>query len=334
MMKKRKKSFSSKLSLTALLTLVSSITLQASPIKWEIHQAFPSWVEGERWMVFAKLTNVGEEIIPLSGKPVDPAMEQIRLVPQWIQGKTPHSHGHRSHSHHLPQADQPWKSTLDWNDAPLKVLQGISRALKPEQTEVIGDLGLRGLSHGYSMPNPHMESFQLAARLGPDRYALSEPQPLTFANVPTVEKSPIIAEITTENIRPSPIRQIEIDGGKWLFYGFSKTRIARVPEGATPRFSTEDKNQILVIEFEGTEEEPVRIDMRQGFPLSGSKRTVPHLHLWRSLTDRSMLEYAGTEGGFFKESGLTLEQALTLKWDGTDPELKAKTTLPTDKETD
>lgn len=99
-------------------------------------------------------------------------------------------------------------------------------------------------------------------------------------------------------------------------------RNARVPEGATPRFRTEDGKQTLIIEFDGVEDEPVRVNIAQAFPLSGSELTVPHLHLWRRLTDRSMFDMPGTKGGFFKETGLTLEQALALKWDGTDPELK------------
>ena len=61
---------------------------------------------------------------------------------------------------------------------------------------------------------------------------------------------------------------------------------------------------------------------------------MPHLHLWRSLTDRPMSEWLGTPGGFYKESGLTLEQALALKWDGTDPELKAKRPRSSSREGD
>lgn len=338
-MKEQITTVKTKLRVTGLLVLVTSISLQASPIKWEIHQAFPSWVEGESWLAYLKITNTGEEIIPLSGNPTAPEMEQILLVPKWRKGTEPHNHGHRTHSHHQPQSMIPWASNLAWKGAPLIVLQDHSRALKPSESEVIGNLGLRSLSANYSLPDKHIESFQFALRLGQDRYVLSESQKWLIADIPELEKHPVASEIQSfvkgYGKYSIPIRQIEIDGEQWLFQG--RFRIARVPKDATPRFHLEnvpgesigtgnDEEEVLVIEFDGVEEETVRILVRQALPLSGSKRTVPHLHLWRSLTDRSMFEYAGTEGGFFKESGLTLEQAQKLKWDGTDPELKVKQT--------
>lgn len=275
--------------------------------------------------MFVKLTNVGDEIIPLAGNATSGVNEQIRLVPEWKDAHQTHSHGHHIHSHHLLNVDAPWKSRLKWPFVLKTMLP--SRALKPGQSEVLGSRELGLLWMDTAMPNPHMKSFQLALRLGSDRYALSESIALTFANVPELEKHPIVAKVERIGDFEVAIRQIEINNEDWLF--FSHFRIARVPEGATPRFSTETNKQILVIEFDGVEEEPVRIDVRQAFPLSGSKRTVPHLHLWRSLTERSIFETIGTEGGFFKESGLTLKQAIKLKWDGTDPELKVK---PTEKD--
>ena len=189
--------------------------MQASPIKWEIHQAFPSWVVGERWFVFVEVTNVGNEIIPLSGSAGYPWVQQIRLVADWRNTVYPHSHGQESHTHHLQDVDQPWKSRLKWDD----VLKGMtrSRVLEPGQSEVLGDLGLRGIWVENGMPDPHMESFQLALRLGPDRYAISEPQSLVFADVPRIKTYPAIAEIERVEDTKLKIQQIEIDGEKWLF---------------------------------------------------------------------------------------------------------------------
>ena len=315
--------------------------LQASPVKWEIYQAFPSWIEGERFRLFVKIANASDEILPLASIPGESVVEQIRLVPSWQNSLRPHSHHDHTHSHHLLEVDKPWKSRWKWND----VLQSLywGRALKPGDSEVIGDLGLRGIWVENGMPDPHMESFQLALRYGNDRYALSKKQLLHFADVPKLEEHSSLVDITSTTGFTIPIRQIEIEGEKWLFQ--SIFRIARVPEGATPRFRMEYvpgetlgtgdvEEEILVIDFEGVEEEPVRILVRQAFPLSGSERTVPHLHLWQSLTDRSMLKVPGSENGFFRDSGLTLEQALALKWDGTDPELKMESSAPltTDKE--
>ncbi len=302
-------------------------TLWSSPVSWEIYQAFPSWIEGERFRAFVKVTNVSEEVIPLAGDSWNLMIQQTRLVPKWKEGMQ-HLHGGLLHSHHLPQAAEPWKADQDWVLSLKELERDFGRALRPGQSEVLGDLSLRGLWHRYKMPNTHLESFQLALRLGPDRYAFSQPQSLIMADVAAIETHPVIGEYERVGGKIRSIREVEIDGEKWLFR--SRFRIARVPEGATPRFRTEDQKETLVIEFDGVDEEPVRIDVRQLFPQSGSERTVPHLHLWRSLTDRSMHEMAGTPGGFYKESGLTLQQAFKLKWDGSDPELKAASFQPED----
>ncbi len=315
-----------------LLALFASLaSLQGSPLAWEIHQAFPSWIEGERFRAFVKVTNVGEEVIPLAGHSWNAVIEQTRLVPKWKEGMQ-HVHGGLLHSHHLPQTAEPWKAKQDWTVSLYEFERDTSRALRPGQSEVLGDLSLRGLWHHYEMPNTHLESFQLALRIGQDRYAFSEPQRLVIAEAARVGSYPgnypVIAEVERVGGHMISLSEIEIDGERWLFN--RRFRLARVPGGATPRFRTEDEKETLVIEFDGVDEEPVRIDVRQLFPQSGSERTVPHLHLWRSLTDRSMHEMAGIPGGFYKESGLTVEQALKLKWDGSDPELKAASFQPED----
>lgn len=308
-------------SLTGLLQPAHTSTEPDGPILWEIHQAFPTWVEGENWLVYTKLTNVGNEAVPLSGLPCESDVQQIRFVPKWKEGK--HFHGNHAHAHHLPQMDAPWMSHLDWLGEPLTMLnENISRSLLPGQSEVLGDLEFRLLWMDNGMLDPHLESFQLAMRLGPNRYTQSKPQTLVFAEVAMLEKHPVLAEVERAGGGLTPIRQIRLGNETWLFN--RSARIVRVPEGATPRWHTEDEKQVLVIEFDGVEEEPVRVDIRQSFPLSGSERTVPHLHLWRSLTKRAMNSFVGSVGGFFKETGLTLEKARQLKWDGTDPELKAR----------
>jgi hypothetical protein len=63
-------------------------------------------------------------------------------------------------------------------------------------------------------------------------------------------------------------------------------RICRLPGGRMPTSITNDDNaRRLTIRFGGGEEDVV-INTRSGMPLSGSERTVPHLHLWRKLAGR------------------------------------------------
>lgn len=63
-------------------------------------------------------------------------------------------------------------------------------------------------------------------------------------------------------------------------------RICRLPDGKMPTSITSDDDaRRLTIRFGGGEEDVV-INTRTGMPLSGSERTVPHLHLWKKLAGR------------------------------------------------
>lgn len=87
--------------------------------------------------------------------------------------------------------------------------------------------------------------------------------------------------------------------GTWLFScrlpasyaipvanGVVDRRICRLPGGKMPTsITSNDDARRLTIRFGGGEEDVV-INTRSGMPLSGSERTVPHLHLWKKLAGR------------------------------------------------
>ena len=86
------------------------------------------------------------------------------------------------------------------------------------------------------------------------------------------------------------LRPVKIAGETWLCVSqapaYVRRRLCRVPEGITPKaFSFDQGAQRLTIRFDGGEEEVV-INTRTGAPLTGSERTVPHLHLWKKLSGR------------------------------------------------
>ena len=68
--------------------------------------------------------------------------------------------------------------------------------------------------------------------------------------------------------------------------GSIDTRLCRIPDGKMPTSIVHDMGaQRLTICFGGGEEDVV-INTRTGMPVSGSERTVPHLHLWMKLSGR------------------------------------------------
>lgn len=86
------------------------------------------------------------------------------------------------------------------------------------------------------------------------------------------------------------VRPVKVGAETWLFTSRSPSyagdRLCRVPDGVKPvAFQRDEEQQRLRIEFDGGEE-PVVINTRTGAPLTGSERTVPHLHLWKKLAGR------------------------------------------------
>ena len=82
----------------------------------------------------------------------------------------------------------------------------------------------------------------------------------------------------------------------WLFshpHGIENVgrRLCRVPEGETISYieNNQDAHR-LTIHF-GAKEEPVVINTRTGMPVSGSEKTVPHLHFWKRIAGRPFTDF-------------------------------------------
>ena len=89
---------------------------------------------------------------------------------------------------------------------------------------------------------------------------------------------------------------LPVSSETWLFStvrnsGRVGRRLCRVPDGRIPTHVEHDADaRRLTIRFDG-EEEVVVINTRTGLPVSGSERTVPHLHLWRTLAGRPFTDF-------------------------------------------
>lgn len=95
---------------------------------------------------------------------------------------------------------------------------------------------------------------------------------------------------------PCKILPLKVGDETWLFSHSSGDervgrRLCRVPKGMEPSsFQYDPKTRRLTIVFNGNEE-PVVINTRTGRPLSGSERTVPHLHLWKRIAGRPFTDF-------------------------------------------
>ena len=95
------------------------------------------------------------------------------------------------------------------------------------------------------------------------------------------------------------IKQAVIDGETYLFLFNSNNgaRIARVPQGATPRFETfkkvvkDNTERTLIIHFDGVDVPPVVHDFHHIVTLEGTAETTPHLQVLKSL-EKAMSEGA------------------------------------------
>lgn len=91
---------------------------------------------------------------------------------------------------------------------------------------------------------------------------------------------------------PNKVLPLKVVDETWLFSHHTGNprrvggRLCRLPDGVTVSSIGFDMDvRRLTIQFDGGEE-PVVINTRTGWPVSGSERTVPHLHLWRKLAGR------------------------------------------------
>ncbi len=96
---------------------------------------------------------------------------------------------------------------------------------------------------------------------------------------------------------PKEVIQLPISDESWLFAKSKEdskrvgSRLCRVPKGLKVADISHDmESRRLTIQFVGNEE-PVVINTRSGLPVSGSERTVPHLHLWKKISGRPYTDF-------------------------------------------
>jgi hypothetical protein len=255
--------------------------MAAPDAKVEVFDPHETWLEGERWGVYIKVTNTSDEAFPLLFHP-DSNSEYLQLfvtaefgnpsspeVPRDLLAKP------------LPQGER-----SNWG-AIASAGEGHSVLVRPGESFVYGPEAVLETEGLYALSSRRMATYQVHLLIGDGHWVSSELEKRKFIIDNEAWENEIVGEVegASANVK-LPFRKISIDGLTWLFEG--RQRLCIVPDGATPRISTFDNREFVRIEFEGSEEEPVVTSNRHGHPLSGSVRTVPHLYLWKSLTSRPM----------------------------------------------
>jgi len=243
--------------------------------KVEVFDPYETWLEGERWGVYIKVTNIGDESFPLLFHP-DLEATQIFIIPRFDatdQDQAP--------PRFLPFAAA---GESDWKQVD-EAASRVGFLLSPGESFVYGPEAFVGTGGLPATGERRISSYRIALLIGNGKLASSPEMKHTLIRNPQAWEREVVAEVELSNLtRTASVRKIAINGATWLFR--NRTRFCIIPDGATPQFSTTP--DLVTIKLDGTGEEHVVISNRHGHPISGSERTVPHLHLWKSLTSRPM----------------------------------------------
>ena len=141
-------------------------------------------------------------------------------------------------------------------------------------------------------------------RVANDHWVTSEWLEPTIAPRPKLIGDPLLRYQISEGGPKSAVSIAEIGDERWVVLNADQTsrstysrgiyrRVCRVPPGAPPvSVSLDQGARILTVRFPDGEPDVV-FDNRNGVPLSGSERTVPHLHLWEQFAGRPFTRLGG-----------------------------------------
>ncbi len=238
----------------------------------EVIDPFDVWIEGERWSNFIKVTNTGTEPFPLLHAP-DIGPVQISITAGFADEPPA--------SHHSTFPPLPSVEDTNWQE-----IDGVDHSgklvLNPGESYVYGFEAFVATEGLWQLGSRGMQNYQIHLLIGENRWVSSSEMEREFIVNPSAwEAEPMTEVPLPASDLKSPIRLIEIDDVVWIFK--NRARLCRLPNGATPVFDTSENHGLLTIGFPDHNEDPVVIDNRTSRPVSGSSKTVPHLHVWESL---------------------------------------------------
>ena len=148
----------------------------------------------------------------------------------------------------------------------------------------------RGFAHFLSWPE--LMPVRAHVRIGEDEWISSDWVDRRIVQWPDFEAlEPLFQYGIPQSDSLRNVYQIPVGEDQWLVvaipgHDFFMFRICKVPAEVEPiNFSYDEELRRLYVEFSGDEEDVVWIS-RFGMPISGSERTVPHLHKWLAFSGR------------------------------------------------
>lgn len=171
--------------------------------------------------------------------------------------------------------------------------------LKKRDYRIFATYGKRlfPLSLSYDVLPKGTQKLRVSMLTGENEWVFSQWVPLERLNERKLHECETIETIFKGSIYEHTIKQAVIDGERYLFLAnpINGTRIARVPDRATPRVETLKKvvggmtERTLIIHFDGVDVPPVIHDLHNIATLEGSAETTPHLEVLKSL-EKAMFE--------------------------------------------
>lgn len=246
--------------------------------KIEVFDPYETWLEGERWGVYLRVTNTGDEPFTLLSQP---DLKQLFLEPTFGEPSTPLSR-------FILETPLPSVQEAEWREVETAAAADGSVTVKPGEQFVFGPESVNQIEGLHALMHRRMSGYQFHLLLAEGVWASSPATMRRFVIDEDAWDNEPIAQIplSIEGLN-APVREITIAGETWLFEG--NMRLCRVPDGHRPEFSfDEGTRDFLNISFEGINNGSIRVDNKMGYPISGPPALVPQLALWQRLTGRPM----------------------------------------------
>lgn len=241
---------------------------------------FPVWFESEPPDLYIRVSNTGDEPLTFS-RSVLPGSPPKDLVLE-LKGQREPEYSARDFS----PIEFPGGAGDPFAGVPEKKPIG-PVVIRPQQAYAVSSQDypvVRITSHPQLPIRAHF-------RVSDDRWVSTEWIERKIVPNPELSAPPLFTFKLEARFSEWAVSLFDLGDEKWLFaYVPQKrgtlTRLCRVPKGSSPSSFTHDVERgVNIIRF-GPGEPDVILDSRSGCPLSGSERTVPHLHLWKKLSGR------------------------------------------------
>ena len=248
--------------------------------KVEIVDPFPVWVASESADLYIRVINTGDKSFTLLTSAARLKESDLRFEWQTEDKRAFPAQGTPPIAPGLPDGGGLFA------DAPAGKAGGFVR-IPPSHAYVLSERDYPECQ----IPSESQMGVRVHVRIADREWIASDWVRRTIIPCPKFPDQPLFRFRLEPGDEPELVSAVELWGEKWLFARvpsnpYNLWRLCRLPSGTILRAIEHDmQRRRLTLRF-GEGEPDVMIDSRGGQPLSGSERTVPHLHLWKKLSGR------------------------------------------------